>query len=313
MPWTDRDCAPAGCGEAGAQGWPAHYRGLAACAEGTAVVSYSGAPTSVRSLEQRIRNLEGSDGLALRRRVGMALVVVGQMLPEGAIKGGSAMALRYGRGTRFTQDLDAARVQSLARFRSDFEESLAAGWAGFIGRLIEKVAPRPPAVPTAYVMQPFEVRLEYLGRPWCSVKFEVGHNEIGDADEPEYQLAADLAALFTEVGLEAPKPVPVMRADYQIAQKLHAVSGDGSARARDLVDLQLLDKSEDLDFPRVAETCVRLFDYRRQQVWPPTIMAGDQWDTLYAEAAEGLDVRNTVEEAVVWANDLVQRIIAAGS
>ncbi|WP_150460114.1 hypothetical protein [Nesterenkonia ebinurensis] len=62
----------------------------------------------------------GSDGLALRRRVGMALVVVDQMLPEGAIKGGSAMALRKGRGTRFTQDLDAARVQSLARFRSDF-------------------------------------------------------------------------------------------------------------------------------------------------------------------------------------------------
>ena len=53
-------------------------------------MSCSGAPTSVRSLEQRIRNLEGDDGLALRRRVGMALVVVGQMLPEGAIKGGSA-------------------------------------------------------------------------------------------------------------------------------------------------------------------------------------------------------------------------------
>lgn len=45
-------------------------------------MSYSGAPASVRSLEQRIRNLEGSDGLALRRRVSMALVVVGQMLPE---------------------------------------------------------------------------------------------------------------------------------------------------------------------------------------------------------------------------------------
>jgi hypothetical protein len=123
-------------------------------------VNYTGAPTSVRSLEQRIRNLEGSDGLALRRRVGMALVVVGQMLPEGAIKGGSAMALRFGRGTRFTQDLDAARVQPLARFRSDFEDSLAAGWAGFTGRLIEKAAPRPPGVPAAYVMQPFEVKLD---------------------------------------------------------------------------------------------------------------------------------------------------------
>jgi hypothetical protein len=64
-------------------------------------------------------------------------------VPNSAIKGGSAMALRYGRGTRFTQDLDAARVQPLARFRSDFEDSLAAGWAGFSGRLIERAAPRP--------------------------------------------------------------------------------------------------------------------------------------------------------------------------
>lgn len=65
-------------------------------------MKYIGAPNSVRSLEQRIRNLEGNDGLAQRPRVSMALVVVGQLLPEGVVKGGSAMALRYGRGTRFT-------------------------------------------------------------------------------------------------------------------------------------------------------------------------------------------------------------------
>jgi hypothetical protein len=274
-------------------------------------VSYADPPKSVRSLEQRIRNLEGDDGLALRRRVGMALVVVGQMLPEGAIKGGSAMALRYGRRTRFTQDLDAARVQSLARFRSDFEESLATGWAGFAGRLIERAAPRPAGVPTAYVMQPFEVRLEYLGRPWCSVKFELGHDEIGDADEPEYQLASDLAALLTEVGLEPPKPVAVMRADHQIAQKLHAASEAGSERARDLVDLQLLDRGEKLDLAQVASTCTRLFDYRQQQQWPPIIVVGDQWDTLYVEAADGLDVLATVDEAVLWANEFIRRIAAA--
>ncbi len=274
-------------------------------------MSYADPPKSVRSLEQRIRNLEGDDGLALRRRVGMALVVVGQMLPEGAIKGGSAMALRYGRRTRFTQDLDAARVQSLARFRSDFEESLATGWAGFAGRLIERAAPRPAGVPTAYVMQPFEVRLDYLGRPWCSVKFELGHDEIGDADEPEYQLASDLAALLTEVGLEPPKPVAVMRADHQIAQKLHAASEAGSERARDLVDLQLLDRGEKLDLAQVASTCTRLFDYRQQQQWPPIIVVGDQWDTLYVEAADGLDVLATVDEAVLWANEFIRRIAAA--
>ncbi len=276
-------------------------------------MSYTGPPTTVRSLEQRIRNAEGSDGLVLRRRIGMALVVVGQMLPEGAIKGGSAMALRYGRATRFTRDLDAARIQPLARFRTVFETSLANGWAGFTGRLVEKAAPRPSAVPTAYVMQPFDVKLDYRGRPWCTVKFELGHNEIGDADEPDYQLAADLAELFTEVGLEAPRPVPVMRAEHQVAQKLHAASGEGSERARDLVDLQLLDKGEDLEVAQVAATCVRLFDYRRQQAWPPTIVVGNQWDTLYAEAAEGLDVLPTVEEAVAWANDFVRHIAAAGT
>lgn len=116
-------------------------------------MSYSDLPPSVRSLEQHIRNLEGGDGLTLRRRFGMALVAVGQMLPEGAIKGGSAMTLCYGRETRFARDLEAARVQQLARSRSDFEESLAPGWAGFSGRLAKEPPPRPPEVPTVYVMQ----------------------------------------------------------------------------------------------------------------------------------------------------------------
>lgn len=226
-------------------------------------MTYDDAPPSVRSLEQRFANLEGSDGLA--------------------------------------------------RFRSDFETSLAAGWAGFTGRLIEKSAPRPPGIPGAYVVQPFEVKLDYRGRPWCTVKFELGHNEIGDADEPEPRLASDLVGLFTDVGLGTPRPVPVMRADHQVAQKLHAVSGEGSERTRDLVDLQLLDQGEDLDPTQIAATCVRLFAYRQQQAWPPTVVVGQQWDTLYAEAAEGLDVLPTVEEAVAWTNALVQRIAVAGT
>jgi len=276
-------------------------------------LTYDDAPPSVRSLEKRLQNLEGNDTLSTRRRVGMALVVVGQMLPEGAIKGGSAMALRYGHGTRFTRDLDVTRVQPLARFRSDFEESLVAGWAGFTGRLIERSAPRPPGIPGAYVMQPFEVKLDYRGRPWCTVAFELGHNEIGDADEPEFLLSSDLANLFTEVGLEAPRPVPVMRADHQIAQKLHAVSATGSERARDLVDLQLLDQGEGLDPTQLAATCAQLFAYRQAQAWPPTIVVGQQWDTLYVDAAEGLDVVPTVEEAIAWANALVRRIAATGT
>lgn len=284
---------------------------MAAGVERASAVSYTGPPVSVRALEQRIRNLEGEEGLAQRRRVSMALVVVGQMLPGGVIKGGSAMALRYGRGTRFTRDLDAARAQTLARFRSDFEEALRAGWAGFTGRLVERPAPRPPTIPTAYVMQPFDVKLDYRGRSWCTVAFELGHNEIGDADEAEFHLADDLARLFTDIGLEAPMPVPVMRADHQIAQKLHAVSAQGSERARDLVDLQILGHGEGLDIAQLATTCVRLFNYRQLQIWPPQIVAGEQSETLYVEAAEGLDVLSNAEAAVAWVNDFVRRIVAA--
>lgn len=270
---------------------------------------YSTPPPNLKSLEQRIRNLETDDTGSLRRQVTMAMVVVGQMLPEGAVKGGTAMALRYGRAeSRFTQDLDAARVHPLTDFLDDFEAALTAGWAGFTGRIVDRKPPRPPGIPPAYVMQPFDVKLDYLGRSWRTVKFELGHNEIDDAVEPELRIAADLVALFTDLGLPAPRPIPVMRADHQVAQKLHAVSEPGSERVRDLVDLQLLDKGEDLDLALVKATCVRLFDYRRVHEWPPTISAAAGWDELYEAAIEGVDVLPDVEAAVAWVNDLVRRI-----
>ncbi len=49
---------------------------MAAREAGIGGVSYVGAPKTVRSLEQRIRNLAGGEDLALRRRISMALVVV---------------------------------------------------------------------------------------------------------------------------------------------------------------------------------------------------------------------------------------------
>ncbi|GGO67254.1 hypothetical protein GCM10010910_28620 [Microbacterium nanhaiense] len=171
-----------------------------------------------------------------------------------------------------------------------------------------KASPKPSGVPTAYVMQPFEVKLDYRGRSWCTVAFELGHKEIGDAEEPEYRLAHDLAELFSEVGLDAPRPIPVLRADHQIAQKLHALSAAGSERAHDLVDLQILAAGEPVGLLLTKATCTRLFEYRRQQEWPPRIAIGDRWDALYEDAADGLDVLATVDEAIVWVNDFIARI-----
>jgi hypothetical protein len=272
-------------------------------------MTYSTPPPNLRSLEQRIRNIETNDTSSLRRQVTMAMIVVGQLLPEGAVKGGTAMALRYGRAeSRFTQDLDAARVHPLSEFLDDFEASLNQGWAGFTGRVVDRQPPRPPGIPPAYVMQPFDVKLDYLGRSWRTVKFELGHNEIDDAVEPELRIAADLVELFTDLGLPGPGAIPVMRADHQVAQKLHAVSEPGSERVRDLVDLQLLEKGEQLDLAQVQATCLRLFDYRRRHAWPPTIEVDAEWGDLYEAAIEGINVLPDIDAAVAWTNDLIKRI-----
>lgn len=145
------------------------------------------------------------------------------------------------------------------------------------------------------------------------MKFELGHNEIDDTAEPELRIADDLIALFADLGLPAPGPIPVLRADHQIAQKLHAVSEAGSERVRDIVDLQLLDKGEDLDLAQVKATCVRLFDYRRQQAWPPRIEALAGLATLYEAATEEIGVLPAMDAALAWVNAFVQRIAAGGS
>ena len=82
-------------------------------------------------------------------------------------------------------------------------------------------------------------------------------------------------------------------------------------RAHDLVDLQLLDRHEDLNWEQVSRTCIRLFSYRGQHEWPPIITSGQNWPALYRGAAENIEVLQTVEEAVFWANSFIQRIGAA--
>jgi len=157
---------------------------------------------SVRALDQRLQNVAGKDQiLPYRLRVTVANVVVGQMLPPGAVKGGTAMKIRLGEsGSRFTPDLGTARRESLAQFIEAFEDSLASGWHGFTGRLIAGPAARPAGVPAPYVMLPYEVKLAFHGKSWHTVKLELGHNEIGDADDPVYLLAGRHRAVVRRCG-----------------------------------------------------------------------------------------------------------------
>ena len=223
---------------------------------------------------------------------------------------------RYGsRLTRYTRDVDTARVMEHGEYVDRLQRALAAGWNGFTADLVEVEPAKPKDVPGKYVMRPYDAKLKYMGRPWQTVRIEIGHNEIGDADEYEEFLPEELADAFEQMQFPRPQPLRVMKLSYQIAQKLHALSAEGSDRAHDLIDLMLIGRQSQLDFVDIKSKCMRLFDYRRKQAWPPEIKKGDEWDAKYDAALgtirDNSDICRTVDEAVAWTNEFVAKIVQA--
>lgn len=146
-----------------------------------------------------------------------------------------------------------------------------------------------------------------------TVPVEVGHNEIGDAENPDMFCPREMVDLFVKLGFPEPGPIPLMRLEHQIAQKLHVVSAPGSERAHGLVDLQIIVNNSNLDYSLLKATCVKLFEYRQAQAWPPAVVAGAGWASLYDAAKVGVSVCGGVDEAVDWVNGLIENIdLAAG-
>lgn len=261
-----------------------------------------------------IRRLGNGDEDYLRNRTVIANAIIGQMISEAVIKGGSSLKMRFGDiPTRATTDLDVAISQNIESFTTIFANRLSEGWSGFTGRLIEKSKATPKGVPPQYVMQPFEIKLSYLGSPWCTVTFEVGHNEIGDADVAEYIFPKEASDMLISMGFPELDPVALMPLHHQAAQKLHGASEPNSQRAHDLVDLQIIAHHSTIDPDLLQITCKRLFAYRRMQDWPPHIANNANWDTAYSEAAKGLDVLQEVSDAIQWTNQIIDDIAAQNS
>lgn len=269
-------------------------------------------PNSRVNLDRALEREFGRGEASLRTRTLFADVIVAQMLPRSVVKGGSSLKIRYGNHTtRFTRDLDTAKMQSLDDFVQELGDALSAGWEGFTGRVVPKTPAAPQGVPAPYVMKPFEVKLSYNGKPWSTVRLEVGHNEIGDAEEADYYIAPDIVAMFRRVGLPDPKPVALMPLCHQISQKLHGLTEPGSKRAHDLIDLQIIMLEGEIDLALVRQTCERLFAYRRKQAWPPVIRKNDGWDSYYREQQPPPSVLQSVDDAIIWGNKLIDDIAKA--
>ncbi len=269
-------------------------------------------PNSKRNLDMALRRIGGVDEDYVRRRTVVANAIVASMMPDGAVKGGSAMKLRFGdAATRASTDLDAARATSLEIFVGKLEDALVEGWCGFGGRVEPRAPAHPRDVPQGYVMRPFDVKLTYRGTPWCTVQLELGHDEIGDADEPDFLVPVDANRILAQIGFPELGPIPTMPLHHQIAQKLHGASEPGSERAHDLIDLQVIVSHGEVDYALTRQTCERLFAYRRKQDWPPVIVKGQDWGRLYSDQLLPDPVLQTVDEAIAWANVLIAEIARA--
>lgn len=268
-------------------------------------------PHNEHELELALTRLAGSNIAAVEYRDIMAGVVLGQMLPAGTVvKGGTSMRLRLGPGnSRVTVDFDAARNIELDDYIKSLRSLLEVGWADFTGEVAIRKQGSPTGVPFEYVMQPIDVKLAYRRHPWCTVRLEVSHNEIGDADTVEMrELPQKIKDIFAALNFPEPRPIPLMTIPFQIAQKLHGVTQCGSSRVRDLIDLQLIAESEDVDYVATAVVCRRLFKYRKMHTWPPKVVKAEDWDGIYANQRGELRVAATCDEAVAWANKLIERI-----
>ena len=268
------------------------------------------APNSKVNLDRAIQRFAGDVARERELRNLMANSIVAQMIGDGVVKGGTGLKFRYGeRMSRVTLDLDTAWRTDLDAFLKGLRARLTEGWNGFSGEVHILRPASPKAIPFEYVMQPCDVKLKYRGRPWYTVKLEVGHNEIGDADECDMVDVPDtLTGLFEFLALPKPSPIPAMRLEYQIAQKLHGASAPSSRRAHDLIDLQLIMANANVDLRLASELCRKLFRYRKVHAWPPKIAKGETWEATYNEQKGSLPVFPTVDEAIAWANELIERI-----
>lgn len=283
--------------------------------EGGVSVSEVTPPLNVTQLNARIAQVAAELGIPVARaRVMLCTLIVSQMLPDAvAVKGGMGVKLRFGeRGTRATSDLDvSARVRG-EEFEQAFRARLTEGWGtvpaskGELRRnpdAPERVAftatvravklHDPGLARPEYVMHPYRVSIAFLGNAWGALDVEVSDPEIDPYAHTRKEIDGELVQFGAYFGFGDLQPVELVDLEYQIAQKLHAVTDPAYVRAHDLVDLQLLWGAE-LDLPVLRELCVRTFDWRRQQAWPPLpLRPMGGWELAYADARAETEVGGT--------------------
>jgi len=223
----------------------------------------------------RVAREQGLDQERLRRWVSFLALcgALDRAIQTGIIagyylKGGVAMELRFAENARATKDLDIGMEGDRADRLRSLTQALAAGFDEFTFRIKTQTRDMEQA-DTIRV----EVAIQYRTRSWQSIEVDLGPANANEVDLIEPRVRG-----LVELGIPVVSPVRCLNLAKQVAQKLHACTGPATAgRARDVLDVLLIDALGQLNYAATADAARRVFAERATHPFPPVFVMPLEW------------------------------------
>jgi hypothetical protein len=228
--------------------------------------------------------------------------------------------------TRTTQDLDGLVRGDIDDFIQGLAEVLAEPWGP-----LKLKAGEVEVINVPYkLIKPrrFDVLVTLGGVTWRRIQVEVSPDE-GSAGSFSEDIAAPSLAGF---GLPTPDRLATLAMQYQIAQKVHAVTDPHQPpeyvndRSRDAVDLLLLrDLARDTGHPASKAINAAILDIfaaraaeaealgRTPRRWPAQLTAYPHWRETFNRAAQSAGLGVTLDQAVRQVNAWLDQIGEVGT
>jgi hypothetical protein len=220
------------------------------------------------------------------------------------LKGGVAMELRFAGAARTTKDFDLGLEGSRTERIRRLEEVLQLGFDEFTFRL----KPEMHQMELADTVR-VEVAVHYRTRTWQTVDIDLGPGEAREVDLVEPAIAG-----LVEMGLPMTPHVRCLGINEQVAQKLHACTGPHREdRARDVLDILLVDMLGKLDYARTRVAAERIFMERATHAFPPSAVLPAEWRRELENMARELGYPATNAEGIEAKFVAVVRVIATAS
>jgi hypothetical protein len=257
-----------------------------------------------KELDRAVKGAADKEGITERRLrrwiAASALIEVFSLaqksgdIPPFLVKGGFALELRFRSRARSSRDVDLVLPLPKEQLVDAVITALRSEWSGFTFRLKSVPEERDHAYRLI-------VNTLYLAREWATFDVDLVH---GAVDEKEFIAPYDATAF----GLNLPSEIPCLSTVEQIAQKLHAVTHPTEDRARDLIDIFLLDTRLGRNDSALFAASTRIFEERSEHTWPPTITLHDGWQETLEEIIHRNNLELTVDEIIGGVRSMIERI-----